>query len=314
MRAVSALCSAAIAALLLVSCGQTLPAAPERQPTQLTAPSRKGDVPIVRGSGGALSTETTGTTNQTEPTTTTSAVPTSSVAKEPTPPLALPISETPSGSEPNIQEVTPNGSTGGVVKAALDDPSIARTPEEASIQAAAHPELLAEEQFSVSNTSCGSSLELPSLTEDALVLAVSDTFEDVYVEKGTARLDAIWWSDESYAEWSYIYKAAGDAADLLPVQAMPEIDLSHPWRWINVRRGQYLVYGRMPPNSSTRDRRTSTDCAGYQRDKIRPKSHPTVGWATRDRVWSGSQVPMARQSVEAGLALLVLGGWGSPRR
>ena len=250
MRAVSALHSAAVAALLLMSCGQDAPpASPERQPTQLTAAARKGDVPIVRGSDGVRPSKPVTSGDHPEWTPSTSRGQSSGSTEEPTSSPALLVSESPLGNEPDVPEAASGVATSETIDTALSliDPSIARTPEEASIQAAAHPELLAEEQFSVSNTSCGSSLELPSLTEDALVLAVSDTFEDVYVEKGTARLDAIWWSDDSYAEWSYIYKAAGDAADLLPVQAMPEIDLSHPWRWINVRRGQYLVYGECRP-------------------------------------------------------------------
>ena len=252
MRAVSALCSAAVAVLLMVSCGRDSPSAtPERQPTQLTAPARRGDVPIVRSSDEVRPNDDTGTRDQAELPTAPSNDPPPRVIEESTPSVTLPNAESPSHSEPDIPEATPDGDTGAATDAAtdaaLDDPAIARTPEEAATQAAAHPELLTEEQFSVSGTSCGSSLELPSLTEDALVLAVIDTLEDVYVEKGAARLDAIWWSDDSYADWSYIFKAAGDAADFLPVQPMPEIDQAHPWRWINVRRGQYLVNGECRP-------------------------------------------------------------------
>ena len=83
--------------------------------------------------------------------------------------------------------------------------------------------------------SCGSAFDLPSQPpEESLVRAITETLEDVYVTKGTARLEAIFWSDEPFAEWSHVYEAAGRAADAMQIQPVPTIDDSSEWCWLYV--------------------------------------------------------------------------------
>ena len=83
---------------------------------------------------------------------------------------------------------------------------------------------------------CGSAFDLPGPPpEESLVRAIAETLEDVYVTKGTARLDAIWWSDDSYDDWSHYYEAAGRAADAMQIQPVPTIDDSGEWCWLDVR-------------------------------------------------------------------------------
>ena len=85
------------------------------------------------------------------------------------------------------------------------------------------------------SASCGSAYDLPSLPpEESLVRAITEILEDVYVTKGTARLEAIFWSDESFAEWSHVYEAAGRAADAMQIQPVPTIDASGEWCWIEL--------------------------------------------------------------------------------
>ena len=85
------------------------------------------------------------------------------------------------------------------------------------------------------SASCGSAFDLPSLPpEESLVRAITEILEDVYVTKGTARLEAIFWSDEPFAEWSHVYEAAGRAADAMQIQPVPTIDASGEWCWIEL--------------------------------------------------------------------------------
>ena len=86
---------------------------------------------------------------------------------------------------------------------------------------------------------CGSAFDLPSQPpEESLVRAIAETLEDVYVTKGTARLDAVWWSDDSYAEWSHVYEAVGRAADAMQTQPVPTIDDTGEWCWLYVMSGE----------------------------------------------------------------------------